>query len=67
MLPTRYLVVDTERLNLNDILTNGVEDVEEKSCESTDLVEGDVCVERDVLIESVLLHLGDDVPADGEE
>ena len=40
---------------------------EEQSSPGTDLVELEAGVQRDVLVEGELLHLGDEVLGDGEE
>ena len=45
-----------------DQVADGVEDGEEEGGAGADLVELDVRVERDVLVQRVLLHLRDQVP-----
>ena len=45
-----------------DQVADGVEDGEEERGAGADLVELDVRVERDVLVQRVLLHLRDQVP-----
>ena len=49
------------------MFTYGVQDGEEERGAGADLVELDVRVERDVLVQRVLLHLRDQVPRHGEE
>ena len=44
------------------MFTYGVQDGEEERGAGADLVELDVRVERDVLVQRVLLHLRDQVP-----
>ena len=59
---TSLKVLKKYAIHVGCFLTYGVQDGEEERGAGADLVELDVRVERDVLVQRVLLHLRDQVP-----